>query len=90
MFLFEQDLSRFRTIRRRFLQEMNTYRGLRVSLGLPARGQRTHTNAATSNWKKRRRKFISKKYNNITPKKSTRKNKLLLNFLALNNIRKFS
>jgi ribosomal protein S13 len=29
------------------LMDLNTYRGLRHRRGLPARGQRTHTNART-------------------------------------------
>ena len=37
------------------LQQIGAYRGLRHSLGLPLRGQRTHTNAKTSRKFKRTR-----------------------------------
>ena len=41
------------------LLEIKSYRGIRQSIGLPVRGQRTHTNAKTS--KKLKKIFINKK-----------------------------
>ena len=40
------------------LQQIGAYRGLRHSVGLPLRGQRTHTNAKTSRKFKRNRAFL--------------------------------
>jgi small subunit ribosomal protein S13 len=46
------DLKRLKSRRIKSLIFMRSYRGLRISQGLPVRGQRTHTNARTA--KKRR------------------------------------
>ena len=46
-FRVEGDLRREVTSNIKRLMEINCYRGLRHKRGLPARGQRTHTNART-------------------------------------------
>ena len=53
--LIETELKRlvYNDIKR--LQQIGAYRGLRHSVGLPLRGQRTHTNAKTSRKFKRNR-----------------------------------
>jgi len=43
----EGDLRRWESMNIKRLMEMGSYRGLRHRRGLPARGQRTHTNART-------------------------------------------
>ena len=52
-----------------FLMQLKHYRGIRHMLGLPARGQRTRTNAVTS------KKVINKTLKLITKKKNINKNK---------------
>ena len=49
----EGDLRKELTLNVRRLIEMGSYRGLRHRRGLPARGQRTHTNARTRNGPRR-------------------------------------
>ncbi len=46
-FKVEGDLRREVSMNIKRLMDLNTYRGLRHRKGLPARGQRTHTNART-------------------------------------------
>jgi small subunit ribosomal protein S13 len=50
--LIEGDLRRSLSQDIKRLKEINTYRGLRHKLGLPARGQRTKTNARTKRGKR--------------------------------------
>ena len=45
----EGDLRREIGLNIKRLKDMNCYRGVRHRKGLPVRGQRTHTNAATAN-----------------------------------------
>jgi small subunit ribosomal protein S13 len=47
-FKLESDLKRFVSGRRQDLIKLQSYRGLRLSQGLPSRGQRTKTNAQTA------------------------------------------
>ena len=49
----EGELRRITTSNIRRLKEIKSYRGLRHHLGLPARGQRTRTNARTRKGKKK-------------------------------------
>ena len=46
--LINKDLRKFNSLRRKRLVSMKSYRGLRLKNKLPARGQRTHTNARTA------------------------------------------
>ena len=55
----EQLLKKAKTEKLNELLEIKSNRGIRQSLGLPVRGQRTHTNAKTS--KKLKKIFINKK-----------------------------
>ncbi len=55
----EGDLRRERSANIKRLMDINCYRGLRHKRGLPVRGQRTHTNAATR--KGPRRPTVKKK-----------------------------
>jgi small subunit ribosomal protein S13 len=55
----EQLLKKAKTDRLNELVEIKSNRGIRQSLGLPVRGQRTHTNAKTS--KKIKKIFIQKR-----------------------------
>ena len=55
----EQLLKKEKTEKLNELLEIKSNRGIRQSLGLPVRGQRTHTNAKTS--KKLKKIFINKK-----------------------------
>lgn len=55
----EQLLKKEKTEKLNELLEIKSNRGIRQSLGLPVRGQRTHTNAKTS--KKLKKIFIHKK-----------------------------
>ena len=55
----EQLLKKSKTEKLNELLEIKSNRGIRQSLGLPVRGQRTHTNAKTS--KKLKKIFINKK-----------------------------
>lgn len=58
-FKVEGDLRREVSMNIKRLMDLNTYRGLRHRRGLPARGQRTHTNARTR--KGPRRTIVKKK-----------------------------
>lgn len=42
------DLKKIKSLNRKELISIKSYRGLRLKQGLPVRGQRTHTNARTS------------------------------------------
>jgi small subunit ribosomal protein S13 len=55
----EGDLRRETSMNIKRLMDLNSYRGLRHRRGLPARGQRTHTNARTR--KGPRRAIVKKK-----------------------------
>ncbi len=55
------------------LLEIKSNRGIRRSLGLPVRGQRTHTNAKTA--KKYKKMFIQKQTKHIVRKKNIKKKK---------------
>ena len=44
-FLINKDLKKNVALRKNFLINIKTYRGLRLANKLPAKGQRTHTNA---------------------------------------------
>ena len=46
-YVVEGDLRRQRAVNIKRLMDLGSYRGLRHRRGLPARGQRTHTNART-------------------------------------------
>ena len=61
----EGDLRRERTQAIKRLQEIGAYRGLRHRRNLPARGQRTHTNART---RKGPRRMAIKKLGAVTKK----------------------
>ena len=57
----EGDLRRELTLNIKRLQEIGSYRGLRHKRSLPARGQRTKTNARTRKGPKRSGSIIAKK-----------------------------
>jgi small subunit ribosomal protein S13 len=70
----EQLLKKAKTDRLNELVEIKSNRGIRQSLGLPVRGQRTHTNAKTS--KKIKKIFIQKRISrNKRPFKIKKKQK---------------
>nr|YP_010394564.1 ribosomal protein S13 [Phytophthora podocarpi]DAZ88611.1 TPA_asm: ribosomal protein S13 [Phytophthora podocarpi]DAZ89040.1 TPA_asm: ribosomal protein S13 [Phytophthora podocarpi] len=69
----EQLLKKYKTERLNELIEIKSNRGIRQSLGLPVRGQRTHTNAKTS--KKLTKIFLKKRISrNKRPFKKKKKN----------------
>jgi small subunit ribosomal protein S13 len=47
-FKTSSDLKKLKAIKKNKLIRIKSYRGLRKTLGLPIRGQRTHTNAKTA------------------------------------------
>jgi small subunit ribosomal protein S13 len=47
-FVLANDLKRFKLLRKQYLINIKSYRGLRRKKGFPVRGQRTHTNAKTA------------------------------------------
>jgi len=57
----EGDLKKQVAMNIKFHKDVRSYRGLRHLMGLPARGQRTHTNAKTNRRGKSRRPVIGKK-----------------------------
>ena len=58
-YLIEGDLRKEITLNIKRLVSINNYRGVRHRMGLPVRGQRTHTNAQTT------RKYLKKKQSKI-------------------------
>jgi len=69
----EQLLRKSKKDRLNELLEIKSNRGIRLSLGLPVRGQRTHTNAKTV--KKINRKFIQKQTFSKNKKRSIKSQK---------------
>lgn len=67
----EQFLKKEKKDKISFLLETKNNRGIRLSQGLPVRGQRTHTNAKTS--KKIQKIFIQKDKQNIKKKRILKK-----------------
>lgn len=61
-FLIKGELQRWLKQKIDLLSTIKTYRGSRHRLGLPVRGQRTHTNAKTV---KKLRRFRKKEINNV-------------------------
>jgi small subunit ribosomal protein S13 len=47
-FVLANDLKRIKLLRKQYLINIKSYRGLRRKKGFPVRGQRTHTNAKTA------------------------------------------
>ena len=70
-YLLIRDLKKQKDAAKRVLVKNKVYRGLRVENGLPARGQRTHTNARTiKKLSRNKNKKIEK--NNIKKKRQRR------------------
>jgi small subunit ribosomal protein S13 len=69
----EQVLKQQKKNRLNELLEIKSNRGIRQSLGLPVRGQRTHTNAKTA--KKYKKMFIQKQNKKVVRKKNIKKKK---------------
>jgi small subunit ribosomal protein S13 len=69
----EQALKQQKKNRLNELLEIKSNRGIRQSLGLPVRGQRTHTNAKTA--KKYKKMFIQKQNKKVVRKKNIKKKK---------------
>lgn len=67
----EQVLKQQKKNRLNELLEIKSNRGIRQSLGLPVRGQRTHTNAKTA--KKYKKMFIQKQNKKVVRKKNIKK-----------------